>query len=495
MGLLDMLSNPAIQQGMLAAGLGTLASNTGGVSGLSALGRGGLLGMNAYAGANEAARQQKMDEMRMQQAQQQMGLQDAETQMKQQQLVQAQREQDMKARLLGQFLPGMFPTPAQAATPAQTSALAGTLGGAQGAGGADLIPAAVPQPAQPGIPSDLGGAAPGTGVAGPGAVPGAPANVAANPFFSGLTDDQKSRMALDYVTTGGKNMADIAKPNIQVQNGMVIDLNKLPPGTSLPTAEGLQYRPIPGQPGKYMVEQVQGMAGVQQGKSDIEHSHDMVEIIDPSGSGNTIRVPANSPMAQGVTKQNPVEQARLMANMERDQKKLGTYQDQREAAPGQIANLDQLGQGLEAFAKTGQSPKGAAFEQTMKNWLPGYKSGDALAPFQLSNAMAGQLALELRNPASGAGMPGSMSDSDRTFLTSMVANPGTDINAARQMIAARQATYRRSIEVGNMASKWDKTYGGLSGRDKQGRTFSDALSEWSNQPENALFKPQKPGGQ
>jgi hypothetical protein len=486
MGLLDMLANPAVQQGMLAAGLGTLASNTGGVSGLSALGRGGLLGMNAYAGANEAARQAKMDDLRMQQAQQQMGLQDAETQMKQQQLVQAQREQDMKARLLGQFLPGMFPTPEQAATPAQASALSGTLGGAQGAGGADLIPAAVPP----------GPAGPGTAGGGPGAVPGAPANVAANPFFSGLTDDQKSRMALDYVTTGGKNMADIAKPNIQIQNGMVIDLNKLPPGTSLPTAEGLQYTPIPGQPGKYRVEQVQGMAGVQQSKSDIEHSHDRVDILDPAGSGNTISVPANSPLAQNaVTKVSPVEQARQMANMERDTKKLGNYMDQREAAPGQIANLEQLQGGLEAFAKTGQSPKGAAFEQTMKNYLPGYKAGDALQSYQVVSALGNQMALELRNPASGAGMPGSMSDGDRAYLSSMVANPGTDIGAARQMIAARKAVYVRQQEIGDMASKWAKAHGGsLSATNDAGLNFYDALSVWSNKPENALFQPQKPGG-
>ena len=494
MGLLDMLANPAVQQGMLAAGLGTLASNTGGVSGLSALGRGGLLGMNAYAGANEAARAQKMDDVRMQQAQQQMDLQQAETQMKAQELAKAQQQMDMQQRVLGQFLPGMFPTPAQAATPAQASALSGTLGGAQGAGGADLIPAAAPPgPAGPGT-GGVGGAAPGTGAAGPGAVPGAPANVAANPFFSGLTDDQKSRMALDYVTTGGKNMAEIAKPNIQIQNGMVVDLNKLPPGTSLPTAEGLQYTPIPGQPGKYMVQQVQGMAGVQQSKADIEHSHDTAEVLD--ANGNTIRVPANSPLAaNAVTKVSPVEQARLTANMERDQKKLGAYRDAREAAPGQLANLDQLGQGLEAFAKTGQSPKGAQFEQTMKNWLPGYKGGDALQPYQLSSALGNQMALELRNPASGAGMPGSMSDGDRAYLSSMVANPGTDINAARQMIAARKAVYVRQQEIGDMASKWDKAYGGLSGRDKAGRDFYDALSEWSNRPENALFKPQKPGGQ
>ena len=330
---------------------------------------------------------------------------------------------------------------------------------------------------------DVGGAGPGTGAGGP----------AANPFFANLSDDQKARAAVDYAVTGGKNMAEILKPNLQVQNGMVIDLNKLPPGTSLPTAEGLTYHQIPGQPGKYMVEQVQGMPAIQQQKTDIEHSHDTVEILD--ARGNTIRVPANSPAAQNaMTRVNPAQQAYQTGMMERDAKKLSGFLDQREAAPGQISTLDQLQQGLEQFNKTGQSPKGAAWEQTMKNWLPGYKAGDALQAYQISQAVGNQMALELRNPANGAGMPGAMSDKDREFLTSMVANPGTDINAARQIIAARQATYRRNVEIGDMASKWAKKYGSLSGANGAGMDFYDALSDWSNRPENALFQPQKPGG-
>jgi hypothetical protein len=372
----------------------------------------------------------------------------------------------------------MFPTPAQAAAGTMPAAPNAALGGALGTGGAGLMP---PAPmAGPGA-SDMGGAAPGTGAAGPGAGPG-------SPFFAGLTDDQKARMALDYATTRGKNWGDIAKPNIQIQNGMVIDMNKIPPGTSLPTGEGIVYRPVPGQPGKFMVERVQGMTDIKQQDTDIAHSHDYTEVLD--AQGNKRRVLASSPAAQNaITQMNPAAQQYQNAMFERDAKKLGNYMDQREAAPGQIANLDQLQQGLEQFAKTGQSPKQAAFEQVMKNYLPGYKAGDALQAYQLTNSVANQMSLELRNPASGAGMPGSMSDSDRTFLQSMVASPGTDINAARQMIAARQATYRRSVEVGDMASKWAKSYGSLSGTNAAGMTFYDALSNWSNKPENALFKP------
>jgi hypothetical protein len=49
---------------------------------------------------------------------------------------------------------------------------------------------------------------------------------------------------------------------------------------------------------------------------------------------------------------------------------------------------------------------------------------DGVADAQLANAISRQAALQLRNPTQGAGMPGSLSNSDRDFLASMTQNLG-----------------------------------------------------------------------
>jgi hypothetical protein len=482
MGLLDALTNmsPAMQQGLLATGLGMLANNRGGVSTSEALGQGGLLGMNAYASANEQQRQAEQDKLKAAMMQQQMAQTDAETQMKQQQLAQSIRQMNMQQGILAQLGFGGAQPDAQAGMQAASapaalsnvggSALSGALAGATPA--APAAPAILAAPAAGG----MGGMQAGSGAAGGGGP------------LANLSESQKVRMGLDLAFNQGKTMADIAKPNMSVENGIVVDMNRMQPGETLPQPDGTQWRPLGN--GQYQLTMAPGAADVLAQKRDIQNAGETVGVLNDQGQ--TVLVPKTQ-SAGRVTALNPAQQNYLNSQSDRDIKKLGAYQDAREAAPGAITTYQQLGGALEAFAKTGTSPKTAAMEQWARQNVPGYTGGSqSLQPYQVASALSNQLALELRNPASGAGMPGSMSDGDRTYLASMVANPGTDITAARTMIDARMRTLQRQQEVGTMASRWAKQYGQLSGiNPKTGMDFYDSLDAWS--AKNPLFPQQQAG--
>lgn len=489
-GLLDalrgVLGNPATSQGLLATGLGTLAANRPGASGLNAIGQGGLLGMNAYASTQDRARQAQQDQLKAQYMQQQMSQSDVETQLKQQQVEQMMRSEAQRQAMLGMLMPGLAGTQAPATTGGGVggvgagtsqagggSATAGALGGANGLGGVQ------------GVGDTTQASQAAQAAAQQGQDPAAA-------YFANLSPQQRARMALDMSFNQGKGAADIAKPDMSIQNGIVVDMNRMQPGQTLPTTtpdgQAVQWEPIGN--GQYRLTIPQGATDVMRTQQSIRNEGELIPTLD--ANGNTV-LARKSDAAGAVTALNPAKQAYITGQSDRDLKKLGAYQDAREAAPGQIGTYTQLGNALEDLSKTGTSPKLAGLDATLKQWVPGYKPGDSLQPYQVASAVSNQLALELRNPASGAGMPGSMSDGDRAFLASMVANPGTDINAARSMIDARVRTLQRSQEVGDMASKWAKRYGQLSQVNAQGKDFYDKLSEWSTA--NPLFTPTNAQGQ
>ena len=486
MGLLDALTNmsPAMQQGLLATGLGMLANNRGGVSTAEALGQGGLLGMNAYASAGEQQRQAQQDQLKAAMMQQQMAQTDAETQMKQQQLAQAVRQMNMQQGILAQLGFGGAQPDASAAGPQAAAAPAAlpNVGGSSLSGA--LMGATPAAPAAPAMLAAAAQAAPAAGGMG-GTQAGTSAAGGGGPLAN-LSESQKVRMGLDLAFNQGKTMADIAKPNMSVENGIVVDMNRMQPGETLPQPDGTQWKPLGN--GQYQLTMAPGAAAVLAQKRDIQNAGETVGVLNDAGQ--TVLVPKTD-AAGRVTALNPAQQSYMTGQSERDLKKLGVYQDAREAAPGAISMYQQLGGALEAFAKTGTSPKTAAMEQWARQNVPGYTGGSqSLQPYQVASALSNQLALELRNPASGAGMPGSMSDGDRTYLASMVANPGTDITAARTMIDARMRTLQRQQEVGTMASRWAKQYGQLSGiNPKTGMDFYDSLDAWS--AKNPLFPQQQ----
>jgi hypothetical protein len=102
----------------------------------------------------------------------------------------------------------------------------------------------------------------------------------------------------------------------------------------------------------------------------------------------------------------------------------------------------------------------------------GFDVGDLSGP-EAVKAISNQFALELRNPAGGAGMPGAMSDKDREFLQASV--PGLQQTPAgnAKIIDYMKRVAKRSLEV----DKLRREYVQKNGRLNEG--FYQALAQYS----------------
>lgn len=76
---------------------------------------------------------------------------------------------------------------------------------------------------------------------------------------------------------------------------------------------------------------------------------------------------------------------------------------------------------------------------------------------QAAKALSQQLALQLRDPSAGGGMPGSMSDADRQFLTTMVPAITNDPNANKLMLEWQKKLHQRNIEIGKIVNEYGRS--------------------------------------
>lgn len=122
-----------------------------------------------------------------------------------------------------------------------------------------------------------------------------------------------------------------------------------------------------------------------------------------------------------------------------------------------IANLDRLGKLLEQvntnkFQGTTQQLKASA--KALGVDLDAAGVGDNVGVAQAAQALSQQMALQLRDPAGGGGMPGSLSDADRQFLTTMVPAITNDPNANKLMIDWQKKVHQRTVEVGKIVNDY-----------------------------------------
>lgn len=96
-------------------------------------------------------------------------------------------------------------------------------------------------------------------------------------------------------------------------------------------------------------------------------------------------------------------------------------------------------------------------------------------PAETINAISNRLAMEARNPAGGAGMPGAMSDADRNFLKDTVPNLGDTPQGIAMKIDIAQKGAARKAE---MAEAWnaypDQTQAGWSKFKQDWKKYTDA---------------------
>lgn len=151
-------------------------------------------------------------------------------------------------------------------------------------------------------------------------------------------------------------------------------------------------------------------------------------------------------------------------------------------APTNIAKYQRLGQ-LLGSVNTGKF-KGAttdikAAAKSLGIDLNALGVADDVAPAQAARALSNQIALELRNPAGGAGMPGALSDKDREFLVQSIPGLENDPAAIDKMIEYRVKLEQRAQAVARKAREYRRK----KGRFDEG--FYDELQEWSDK--NPLF--------
>lgn len=91
----------------------------------------------------------------------------------------------------------------------------------------------------------------------------------------------------------------------------------------------------------------------------------------------------------------------------------------------------------------------------------GLKIDDKLGPEQAAEALTNELALKLRDPSGGAGMPGALSNSDREYLKQMAPGLGkTAEGNALMMETGRKLAYRK-MEIAELAEKYYEKHGKL----------------------------------
>jgi len=105
---------------------------------------------------------------------------------------------------------------------------------------------------------------------------------------------------------------------------------------------------------------------------------------------------------------------------------------------------------------------------------------DDVAPAQAAKAIANEIALQLRNPFGGAGMPGAMSDSDREFLMQMVPGLETTPEGNKLLVDYWRRVNQRGIDVARKAREYVKKNGG-----KFDYGFYDELNDYAEK--NPLF--------
>lgn len=122
---------------------------------------------------------------------------------------------------------------------------------------------------------------------------------------------------------------------------------------------------------------------------------------------------------------------------------------------------------------------GAGLEVAKAARTLGFNVGENIGNLEAAQALSGEIALELRNPSGGAGMPGAMSDADRQFLQNMVPGLETTPQGRAFMLDTAKRLAQRDIKVAQMARDYRKRNGSLD------EGFYDELARYSEA--NPLF--------
>jgi hypothetical protein len=149
------------------------------------------------------------------------------------------------------------------------------------------------------------------------------------------------------------------------------------------------------------------------------------------------------------------------------------------AAPGKIAKYESLQSALDRTYTGAGGQTVLQLKRFVKSSGLDRALGinvDDVGDAEFANALGNQLALELRNPAGGAGMPGAMSDKDREFLVASIANIDKTPEGNKKLLNLMISLERRNEEVARFANDYARQNGG-----RLDPAFFDELAQWSAQ--------------
>lgn len=185
---------------------------------------------------------------------------------------------------------------------------------------------------------------------------------------------------------------------------------------------------------------------------------------------------------QSALKRAGANQTSIINTQERAESKAvgeyygGSYADIQKAgmnATSKINRYDRLGTLLEGVSTGKLTPLGLEVAKTAESL--GIKIDPSLPNKEAAQALSSEIALELRNPSGGAGMPGAMSDSDRQFLVSMVPGLATTPEGRKMMLETARKLAQRDQEVASLARQYRARNGSID------EGFYDQLATWSAQ--------------
>lgn len=252
----------------------------------------------------------------------------------------------------------------------------------------------------------------------------------------------------------------------------------MPSGAAPAVKRQLVNVPVDGQPG------VTRQVWVAEGESDGVGVGGMKfpEILNPR-----VREAKKEVAAAGASRNNTT----VVSNQEKEESKVvgkafgEQYADIQKAginAQSTINRVERLNALLQNVQTGKLTPFGTEVAKTAASL--GINIDSNLGNKEAAASLANEMALQLRNPAGGAGMPGAMSDADREFLKSMTPGLSTTPEGRKMMTETTIKIAKRDQEVAKLARDYRKKNGSLD------EGFYDVLSAYSNA--NPLFA--APGG-
>ena len=434
MGLFDALQNmtPEQTQGLLATGLGILASNKGNYGQFGGqVGQGGLIGL-------QNLQQQTKEKNQLGLATRGLNIQDAYKKMQEDMIA----EQILKTK---QAMANQAKV-AQFMSPQQPQAMPGPMGPLPPQGPQQGAPMP-PQGAMP-MPQQQAPMAPDGGPLGlpplansPIQAPPVSVDAKSQPNYQAMAAEAKDK-AMKIMAYDPKLGNDLLVYSAQMDKlGKDQDADKKPLFQMVSIGDGKeqlhQWNPTSG-----MLVPVAGSK-----PRDIFNPQSMVTI------NNKQETVESQTVGKGFGEEyNKIQQAGFNAS----------------SKINNLGRLSQLLEGVETGKLTPSATNLAAYAESI-----GFKVDPKLPNKQAALALSNEIALQLRNPSGGAGMPGAMSDKDREFLVSMTPGIEQTPEGRKLIIETGIKLAKRDQDVARLARAYRKENGHMD------EGFSEVLAEFS----------------